>query len=138
MIVFDLYDIKDYQPAFLLATIGIIIGLVTLGERVMHTIGKQVIHLDLPKAICAQFAVGISSTVGSILGLPLSTSHCILGALIGVSAAQYIGKVHEIYSHLGEEKKKVNLLTICKVVIWCLVTIPLSMFISYSVCSLVI
>ena len=82
--------------------------------------------------------MGISSTVGSILGLPLSTSHCILGALIGVSVAQSIGKVHEIYEHLGEEKKKVNLLTIGKVVLWCIITIPLAMFFSYTICSLVI
>jgi len=53
MIVFDIYKIKDYQPAFLLTTLGICVGLVTLGERVMQTIGKEVIHLDLPKAICA-------------------------------------------------------------------------------------
>lgn len=92
----------------------------------------------MPKAICAQFAVGISSTVGSILGLPLSTSHCILGALIGISLAQKIGIVHTIYKHVGEENKKVNWLTIGKVVGWGMVSIPCVMFFSWSLAKLIV
>jgi PiT family inorganic phosphate transporter len=124
LIVCEIYHIKSKIWAFLFITSGICLGLLILGARVIETIGGNIIHLDLPKAICAQYSVGIASTLGSILGIPLSTSHSILGALIGIHLAQKIPFVHAIYTHNGEEAKKVNLYTIFKVVGWCLLTIP--------------
>jgi len=50
----------------------------------METIGNNVIKLDYMKGYSTQFAAGISVCLGSILGVPLSTTHCVIGALAGV------------------------------------------------------
>ena len=72
------------MPAFLIGGFGIAIGLMLLGPKVMETIGKNIIKLDYQKGYSTQFAAGISVCLGSILGVPLSTTHCVLGALAGV------------------------------------------------------
>jgi PiT family inorganic phosphate transporter len=72
---------------FLLGAGGIALGLIVLGEKVMKTVGDEVILLDYMKGFCSQFATALAVCLGSSLGIPLSTTHCIIGGLAGVYVA---------------------------------------------------
>ena len=85
--------------AYLIIALGIGLGLILLGKPVMKTMGKKVIKLDLVKAISAQFSVALISSLASIFGIPLSSSHSILGALIGLNFAHKIGPGREVYAN---------------------------------------
>jgi len=75
---------SDVKLAYILGSAGIALGLFCLGYRVMETVGKKVIKLDFPKGFSAQFATVLSVILGTLLGLPLSTTHCMVGSLLGL------------------------------------------------------
>jgi len=56
----------------------------------METIGKKIIKLSYVVGFSAQLATGIAVIIGSYLGLPLSTTHCMVGSLLGVFLARKI------------------------------------------------
>lgn len=66
---------------------GICLGLITLGYKVMETVGKNVIKLDFYKGFACQFATANSIIMGTRLGIPLSTTHCMVGSLFGIVLA---------------------------------------------------
>lgn len=53
----------------------------------METVGKKVVKLDFAKGFTAQFATALSVNCGSIIGVPLSTTHCMVGSLMGLILA---------------------------------------------------
>jgi len=63
----------------------------------METVGKNVIKLNFVKGFCAQFATAIAIIIGSLLGLPLSTTHCMVGSLLGIVAAEKLKCVKYAY-----------------------------------------
>ena len=73
--------------SFLIGSSGIALGLLILGKRVMETVGKDIIVLDYQKGFCAQFSTAICVCLGSSLGIPLSTTHCMIGSLAGIVLA---------------------------------------------------
>ena len=75
------------KTSFFIGSIGIALGLGILGYRVMETVGKGLIKLDFMKGFAAQFATATCVCFGSSLGLPLSTTHCCIGAVFGVHLA---------------------------------------------------
>lgn len=90
-------------PSWLLAFggIGIVIGLATWGWRVMETIGKKITELTPTRGFCAEFSAAIVILIASKLGLPISTTHCIVGAVLGVGMAKgmkalNLGMIREI------------------------------------------
>lgn len=76
--------------AYSIGSAGISLGLLILGFKVMETLGKKVVQLDYAKGFAAQFAAGFSINVGTAVGLPLSTTHCIVGALGGLVVVQKV------------------------------------------------
>ncbi|RLB96693.1 MAG: inorganic phosphate transporter [Deltaproteobacteria bacterium] len=68
----------------LLGGISIGTGALTFGRRVTESVGKNITPLDLPGAFAAQFATAIGVHLFSVLGMPVSTSQAIIGAVIGV------------------------------------------------------
>ncbi|MCK4934542.1 MAG: inorganic phosphate transporter [Simkaniaceae bacterium] len=77
-------------PSWLLAMggLGIVIGLATWGWRVIETIGKKITELTPTRGFAAEFGAAVTILIASKLGLPISTTHCIVGAVLGVGLAR--------------------------------------------------
>ena len=86
-------DGDNIKFAYLLGSAGIALGLLCLGYKVMETVGKSVVKLDFAKGFSAQFATALSVNLGSIIGIPLSTTHCMVGSLMGLILAQKVDQV---------------------------------------------
>ena len=72
----------------LLGGFGIVIGLATWGWRVMLTIGKKITELTPSRGFSAEFSAAITILLASKLGLPISTTHTLVGAVLGVGLAR--------------------------------------------------
>ncbi len=72
---------------------GIVLGLATMGYRVMKTIGKRITELTPSRGFCAELAAAGTVVIASRLGLPVSTTHIIVGAVLGVGMARGIGSI---------------------------------------------
>ena len=79
-------------PAWLLLVggIGIVIGLATMGYRVMATIGTKITELTPTRGYSAEFAAALTIVLASRLGLPISTTQTLVGGVMGVGLAQGI------------------------------------------------
>lgn len=67
---------------------GIVVGLATYGYRVMATIGTRITEMTPSRGFSAEFGAAVTILIGSKLGLPLSTTHTLVGAVIGVGFAR--------------------------------------------------
>ncbi len=83
-------------PVWLLALggLGIVVGLATWGWRVIQTIGKKITELTPTRGFSAEFGAAITILLASKLGLPISTTHCIVGAVLGVGLARGISALN--------------------------------------------
>lgn len=73
-----------------LGGVGIIIGLATWGWRVIETIGKKITELTPTRGFSAEFGAAMTVMFASKLGLPISTTHTLVGSVIGVGLARGI------------------------------------------------
>jgi PiT family inorganic phosphate transporter len=71
-----------------LGGIGIAIGCLTWGKRVMKTVGNRITSLTNTRGFSVDFGAATTVLVASKLGLPISTSHTVVGAVIGVGLAR--------------------------------------------------
>jgi len=76
--------IMTSQQAAVFGAIAIIIGIVTLGKRVIQTVGFGITRLTPIMTIAAELASSLNVHIYTLLGIPVSTSHSIVGAVIGV------------------------------------------------------
>jgi len=74
--------------------VGIIIGLATWGWRVMETIGKKITELTPTRGFAAEFAAATTIVIASKMGLPISTTHTLVGGVLGVGLARGIGALN--------------------------------------------
>jgi hypothetical protein len=65
--------------------VGIVFGLATLGYRVMRTVGTQITTLTPTRGHCAMLAAASTVVLASKTGLPVSTTHITVGAVMGMS-----------------------------------------------------
>ncbi len=72
---------------------GIVVGLSTMGYRVMKTIGKRITELTPSRGFCAELAAAATVVIASRLGLPVSTTHIIVGSVLGVGLARGIAAI---------------------------------------------
>ncbi len=72
----------------ILGGLGIVIGLATWGWRVMLTIGKKITELTPSRGFSAEFSAALTILLASKLGLPISTTHTLVGAVLGVGMAR--------------------------------------------------
>ena len=75
----------------LLGGVGIVVGLATMGYRVMQTIGTKITELTPTRGYCATLAAATTVVLASKTGLPVSTTHIAVGAVMGVGLARGVG-----------------------------------------------
>lgn len=108
-----LYAVDAAVPTWALALggVGIVIGLATWGWRVIETIGKKITELTPSRGFSAEFGAAATIALASRLGMPVSTTHTLVGAVIGVGFARGL--------------EAVNLNTTRDILISWIVTVPL-------------
>lgn len=77
-----------------LGAIGIVIGLATLGARVIRTIGENITHLTPSRGFAAEIAAASTVVIASGIGLPISTTQTLVGAVLGVGMARGIAALN--------------------------------------------
>lgn len=75
----------------LLGGFGIVVGLATFGYRVMRTVGSRITELTPTRGFCATMAAAATVVLASRTGMPVSTTHIAVGAVMGVGFARGIG-----------------------------------------------
>jgi PiT family inorganic phosphate transporter len=85
----------DHVPLWIIlsAHAAIALGTAAGGWRIVRTMGTRITKLRPFGGFCAETAGGITVLLASFLGVPVSTTHTITGAIIGVGAAQRISAV---------------------------------------------
>lgn len=78
----------------LLGAVGIVIGLATYGWKVIATIGKGITELTPSRGFAAELATAGTVVTASGIGLPVSTTHTLVGAVLGIGLARGIGALN--------------------------------------------
>jgi PiT family inorganic phosphate transporter len=86
---------KSELPLWILVLggFGIVVGLATMGYKVMQTIGTRITQLTPSRGFCATLAAAATVVLASRTGLPVSTTHIAVGAVIGVGLARGVGAI---------------------------------------------
>ncbi|PST26880.1 inorganic phosphate transporter [Mesorhizobium plurifarium] len=84
-----------YVPFWVVITCQAAIALGTLfgGWRIVHTMGSKITKLNPMQGFCAETGGAITLFAATWLGIPVSTTHTITGAIIGVGAARRVSAV---------------------------------------------
>lgn len=77
-----------------LGAFGIVLGIVMYGHRVMATIGTNITQLTPSRGFAAQLATASTVIISSGLGLPVSTTHTLVGGILGVGFARGMGALN--------------------------------------------
>ena len=101
---------------------GIVIGLTIWGKNVIATVGEKIIELQPSGGFCAELATATTVLLASRFGLPVSTSHALVGAVVGVG--------------LIKAWKTVRLQTLLSIGSAWLVTIPIAAGLGASIFSI--
>lgn len=101
-------------PLWILALggVGIIAGLAIFGKNVITTIGENIISLQPSGGFCAELATATTILIASRFGLPVSTSHALVGGVVGIGLVQGM--------------KSLRLETVRSILLTWLITIPIS------------
>ena len=86
--------ILNSKQSAIYGAITIIIGIITLGHKVIKTIGFSITRLAPLMTITAEIASGLNVHIYTLLGIPVSTSHSIVGAVAGVGLAKGIRMIN--------------------------------------------
>ena len=107
-------NVAAQVPYWLLALggIGIAFGCLTWGKKVMQTVGHRITSLTNTRGFSVDFGAATTVLVASKLGLPISTSHTVVGAVIGVGLARGL--------------EAIDLGIIKKIVVSWLITLPVA------------
>lgn len=110
---------KSIVPTWvlLLGASGIVVGLSMLGYRVMMTVGRSITELTPSRGFAAELAAAGTVVVASGTGLPISTTHTLVGAVLGVGIAR--GGLEAL-----------NLKVVSKIILSWLVTLPVGAILS--------
>ena len=77
----------------MLGGVGIVIGLATFGRHVIATVGEKITHLTPSRGFAAELAAATTIVIASGTGLPVSTTHTLVGAVLGVGMARGIDAI---------------------------------------------
>ncbi len=106
------------MPMWILALGGvcIVLGLMVWGRKVMETVGKKITEITPSRGFSAEFGAATIVLVCSKMGLPISTTHTLVGSVIGVGLARGLPNL--------------NLAIIQKIIISWFSTVPFTMILS--------
>ncbi|VAW53858.1 Probable low-affinity inorganic phosphate transporter [hydrothermal vent metagenome] len=87
---------KSMLPIWVLGLggVGIVIGLMMYGKKVIATVGNQITELTPSRGFAATLAAATTVVLASGTGLPISTTHTLVGAVLGVGLARGIGALN--------------------------------------------
>ncbi len=102
---------------------GIVVGLATWGYRVIETIGKRVTEITPTRGFSAEFATASVVLANSYIGMPISTTHTLVGSVIGVGFARGI--------------KALDLKVIYRIILSWIATVPIVAIISIAIFKLI-
>jgi PiT family inorganic phosphate transporter len=77
----------------LIGGIGIVVGLATFGKHVIATVGKKITQLTPSRGFAAELAAATTIVIASGTGIPISTTHTLVGAVLGVGLARGIDAI---------------------------------------------
>jgi len=113
-------DIRQTAPPqtwiILFGVSGIVLGLWILGKRVIQTVGKDIASITPARGFSIDIMAGFTVLFGSMLQIPLSTTHCKVGAVVAVS--------------LVHDRSQVSFDTFKKIAMAWFVTLPVSAAVS--------
>lgn len=86
---------KAQIPSWVLAVggVGIVLGLATYGAKVMEAVGKKITEVTPTRGFSAEFGTATTVLVCSLMGLPISTTFVLVGAVMGVGLARGFGAI---------------------------------------------
>ena len=84
-----------HVPLWVVLACQAAMGLGTLmgGWRIVHTMGSKITRLTPPQGFCAETGGAITLFLATIGGIPVSTTHTITGAIVGVGASRRLSAV---------------------------------------------
>jgi PiT family inorganic phosphate transporter len=98
-----------------IGAIGISLGLLLFGPKLIRTVGSEITELDQMRAYSVAMAASITVIIASQLGLPVSSTHIAVGGIFGVGFLReylkrsYAKAIQEIKDHhQGEDEEEVN------------------------------
>ena len=71
---------------------GFVFGIAALGSRTIATVGGKITTLTPSKSFSVQIGAAVAVLSSTVLGLAVSTSHCLVGSVVGVGIASRISK----------------------------------------------
>lgn len=77
-----------------LGGVGIVVGLATFGRHVIETVGREITDLTPSRGFAAELAAASTIVVASSTGMPISTTHTLVGAILGVGFARGIAAIN--------------------------------------------
>jgi len=88
-------DLKVEIPleVLILGGIGIVVGLATWGYKVIETIGRRITEMTPSRGFSAEFGATMTVLLCSRMGLPVSTTHTSVGAVVGIGFARGIAAI---------------------------------------------
>jgi PiT family inorganic phosphate transporter len=95
---------------------GIVIGLATFGRHVIATVGKKITQLTPSRGFAAELAAATTIVIASGTGMPISTTHTLVGAVLGVGFARGI--------------EAIDLRVVVRILVSWVVTIPAGAFLA--------
>ena len=112
------FEVESALPMWilLLGGFGIVSGLAIWGYRVIATIGRNITELTPSRGFAAELAAATTVVIASGTGIPVSTTHTLVGAVLGVGVARGIGAL--------------NLSTVGKIFLSWIVTLPVGALLS--------
>jgi PiT family inorganic phosphate transporter len=84
-----------HVPLWVVLSCQAAMGLGTLmgGWRIVRTMGSRITHLTPQQGVCAETAGAMTLFAATYMGIPVSTTHTITGAIVGVGAARRVSAV---------------------------------------------
>ncbi|MBD3640153.1 MAG: inorganic phosphate transporter [Marinobacter sp.] len=96
----------------MVGALGIAVGLMLFGPRLIKTVGSEITELDKTRAFCIALSAALTVILASQLGLPVSSTHIAIGGVFGVGflreylKSNYATQLHKIVEHHDPDEQE--------------------------------